>query len=457
MTFDFRLVLPMHSQRAQNYYLHLGEKPDPRRHLIVTYKLEVPSGWRQAILEVAAETSIGTWTGLSTLKPPVVKKLAAKIFELKKTKACKENQRRLKIAYPLALFEKSSLPQLLSGLAGNVFSLKMIKNIRLEDIDFPPDYVKHFLGPAFGRSGIREYLGIKDRPIVGAIMKPKLGLSATENARLAYHLWKSGVDVIKDDENLTNLDFNQFKYRVKQVLLLQRKAEQELGLSGVYSRNARLARKIQALPNIQGRLAGRRKLYVFNITATPEIMLERAKLVKKAGGRCAMVDIISCGLDNVQLLRRANLGLIIHGHRAGHSVFTRNPDHGISMLVIAKLARLAGVDQLHTGTVIGKMEGSREEVLAINKVITEKWGHLKPMLPVASGGLHPALVPKLIEKLGKDLIINFGGGIHGHPNGSKAGAGACFQAVEAVMRGVKIKQWAKTHDELWEALKRWGR
>lgn len=443
------------ANRQQDYYLHLGEHPDPRRHLIVTYKLEVLSGWRRAVLEVAAETSIGTWTQLSTLKAPVAKKLAAKVFELKKTKSCRESQRRVKIAYPLALFEKASLPQLLSGLAGNVFSLKMIRNIRLEDIEFPNEYIKHFPGPRFGSRGVWKILGIKKRPIIGAIMKPKLGLSASENARLAYQLWKNGVDLVKDDENLTNLDFNQFGYRVKQVLYLKKKAEQELGLGPRFSQRSRFYKKFLENPNPQGELSGRHKMYVFNITAVPDIMMERAKIVKRAGGKCVLVDIVSVGLDNVQMLRHANLDLIIHGHRAGHSAFTRNPKHGIAMRVIAKLARLAGVDQLHTGTIVGKMAGNREEVLEVNKVITEKWGHLKPVLPIASGGLHPALVPKLVEKLGPDIIINFGGGLHGHPDGSEAGARACFQAVEAVMRGGKLKKWARTHDELWTALKRW--
>ncbi|MBU4331515.1 ribulose-bisphosphate carboxylase large subunit [Patescibacteria group bacterium] len=445
----------MHSiNRTKNYYLHLGTHPDPKKHLIVTYKVESSHSWKKVATEVAAETSIGTWTALSTLKPPVAEKLAARVFVIKKTKSCNMGQRVLKIAYPLVLFEKASIPQLLSGLAGNVFSLKMIPNIRLEDIEFPDAYIKHFQGPAFGKRGVCQALGIKKRPIVAAIMKPKLGLSATENAKLAYELWKNGMDLIKDDENLTDLDFNQFKFRVEKTLYLRNKAEKELGLNKMNG-SSRFYKKFLENPNPQGKLASKHKMYVFNITAVPDIMMERARLVKKAGGKCVMVDIVSVGLDNVQMLRKANLGLIIHGHRAGHSAFTRNPKHGISMLVLAKLARLAGVDQLHTGTVVGKMADTHEQILAVNKAITEKWGCLKPTMPIASGGLHPALVPKLIKKLGKDIIINFGGGLHGHPDGSKAGARACFQAVEAVMRSVKLKKWAKTHDELWEALKLW--
>ncbi|NQU77245.1 ribulose-bisphosphate carboxylase large subunit [Candidatus Falkowbacteria bacterium] len=410
---------------VENYYLHLGSKPSPKEHIIATYRVESRFAWEKVATEIAAETSIGTWTQLSTLKAPIARKLAGRVFNIDKKK------KLIKIAYPLALFEKASIPQLLSGLAGNVFSLRMIKNIRLEDLDFPQKYLNNFGGPAFGRNRVKYKLRAKNRPLIGAIMKPKIGLSASENARLAYRLWVNGADIVKDDENLTNLDFNQFKHRVEQVLYEKTKAQ--------------LVTK-------------KKKMYVFNVTATPDVMMKRAKIVERSGGKCVMVDIISVGLDNVQMLRKANLRLIIHGHRAGHSAFTRNPRHGISYLVIAKLARMAGVDQLHTGTVVGKMADVEEDVLEVNKSLTEKFGKFKPTLPIASGGLHPGLVPNLVKILGKDIIINFGGGIHGHPSGSSAGARAASQAVEAVVKGKNIKAWANKKDnkELKQALEHWG-
>jgi len=195
-------------------------------------------------------------------------------------------------------------------------------------------------------------------------------------------------------------------------------------------------------------------------------MLKRAAYVKKMGEKCVIVDLVATGLDNVQTLRKQGLDLIIHGHRAGHSMFTRNPKHGMTMLVIAKLARLAGIDQLHTGTVVGKMEGSQGEVININQFLKEDWQHfnflrsdwssLKPVLPVASGGLHPALVPKLLEILGNDLIINFGGGLHGHPQGSAAGARACFQAVQAAILKIPLLKYAQSHVELKKAMEQWN-
>jgi ribulose-bisphosphate carboxylase large chain len=403
-------------------YFQLGFKPNYKKYIIATFYIESKNSLREVAEEVAAESSIGTWTELVTLKQTVAKQLAPKIFYLNyKTGIAK-------IAYPLDLFEPGNIPQLLSSVGGNIFGMKILKNLRLQDLDLPEKYVKSFLGPAFGIDGVRKFLNIKRRPVVGCIMKPKLGLSSSEHAQLAYLMWKNGVDSIKDDENLTDISFNRFEDRVKKVIAAKRKAEKE---------------------------TGRRKIHVFNITASPDEMLKRAKLVKKFGGECVMIDIVTSGLGSVEFIRRQNLGLILHGHRAGHATFTRNPKHGISMLVIAKLARLAGIDELHTGTWVGKMAGPKEELKEINNFLKSKWYGIKPVMPVASGGLHPRLVPKLVDLVGCDVIINAGGGIHGHPSGSEAGARAMVLAVEAVEKRVPLQTYAKIHKELQEALDYW--
>lgn len=402
-----------------------------KHDIIATYRIESKLGLECAAMEIAAESSIGTWTKLSTLTQKTFNKLAPQIFFIDKKKKI------VRIAYPIELFELGSIPQLLSALAGNVFSMKVIDNLRLEDLSLSTKYINSFQGPYYGINGIRKLMNIYKRPLIGSIIKPKVGLNAKEHAKLAYDVWVNGVDVVKDDENLTDLPFNRFKNRVIEVIKLKEKAEKE---------------------------TGQKKIHVFNITSPMDTMLNRAKFVKKMGGKCVMVDLVSVGLDNVQVLRRANLGLIIHGHRAGHSMFSRNPHHGMSMLVVAKLARLAGIDQLHTGTVVGKMDGSKEEVVeinkaikedfGINKVLREDWKKIKPTLPIASGGLYPGLTKKLIDILGNDLIINYGGGIHGHPQGSIAGARACLQSIKlANCNNKKINK--QDFKEYYEALDYW--
>ncbi len=404
-------------------YLKLNTKPSLKDHLVAIYHIESPLGLKTASVKVAQESSIGTWTKLTTLDKKTISRLGPKIFKLDYHKKIAH------IAYPLDLFELGNITQLLSALAGNVFSMKIISNLRLLDIHFPDKYLNSFQGPAFGIVGIRNYLDIKERPIIGSIIKPKLGLSSKQHAQLTYDIWANGIDLVKDDENLTDMKFNKFEDRVKQVLKLKKQAQ---------------------------KVTGHKKVHVFNVTGPADIMLKRAKLVKKHGGKIVMIDLVVCGLDNVQFLRNQNLGLIIHGHRAGHSMFTKNPRHGMTMLLLAKLARLCGIDQLHTGTVVGKMEGDKETVDAINEAVTTPWGKIKPTLPIASGGLHPGLVPDLVKILGPNIVINFGGGLHGHPDGPIAGAKACQQAVEAVSQQENFSKYATQHKELQQALKYWS-
>jgi ribulose-bisphosphate carboxylase large chain len=387
---------------------------------------------------IAAESSIGTWTELTTEKP-YMKKLAAKVFSIKKLG---KNAAKIKIAYPKELFEFSNIPNFLSSIAGNIFGLKDIKNLRLEDINFPDVMIKKFKGPKFGIPGIRKLLKVKKRPLIGTIIKPKLGLRTKDHVKVAYNAWIGGCDIVKDDENLSSQSFNKFENRLKEMVKAKKKAE---------------------------KLTGEKKVYMINITAETEEMLRRARLAKKAGNEYVMIDILTVGWSALQTLRNENekLNLVLHAHRAGHAAFTRNPKHGISMLVIAKLSRLIGIDQLHIGTVVGKMEGPKKEVVDLDQemekhlikekgtVLSENWRNIKPVFAVCSGGLHPGHVPSLIKILGKDIIIQMGGGIHGHPNGTIAGAKAARQAIDAVMKKIPLQKYAKSHNELKLALEKW--
>ncbi|WP_455278413.1 type III ribulose-bisphosphate carboxylase [[Eubacterium] cellulosolvens] len=369
---------------------------------------------------VAAESSIGTWTELTTVKP-YIEKLAAHVFSIK------DNE--VKIAYPIELFELGNMPNILSSIAGNVFGLRALRNLKLNDINFPLQVVKSFKGPHFGIGGIRNLLKINDRPLVGTIIKPKLGLQAVDHSKVAYESWIGGCEIVKDDENLCSQDFNPFEHRVIKTLEARDKAEEE---------------------------TGEKKIYMANITAETHEMLKRAEFVLEQGGEYIMIDILTCGFAALQTLREQDLRLVIHAHRAGHAAFTKNPKHGISMQVIAKISRIIGVDQLHVGTIFGKMFETREEVSENCKALREEMNCLKPVLPVASGGLHPGLVPALIDFFGKDFVIQAGGGIHGHQEGTIAGARALRQAVDATLKNVPLIEYANNHRELKIALQMWG-
>ena len=368
---------------------------------------------------VAAESSVGTWTELSTEKPYMADK-AAKVYRIE--------GKMIDIAYPVELFEPGNMPNILSSVAGNVFGLEDIKYLRLNDITFPRALVKSFNGPRYGINGVREVTRIKDRPLVGTIIKPKLGLNTGDHAQVAYDAWSGGCDVVKDDENLSSQRFNPFEDRVVQTLEARDRAESE---------------------------TGERKVYMANVTAEVEEMKRRAQYLEDHGGRYMMIDILTTGWSSLQTMRDAGFNLVLHAHRAGHAAFTRSTVHGISMVVLAKVARLLGVDQLHVGTAVGKMAETEDEVRANIAACKEPLHSVKPVLPVASGGLHPGMVPALMEIFGKDVVIQLGGGIHGHPDGTIKGATAARQAVDAVLGGYTLNNYVEDHPELARALTKW--
>ena len=401
-------------------YIDLNYKPS-KEDLVCEFFLEsFEKNLEEVAGSVAAESSIGTWTETTTIKP-YVKKLAARVFEIKGNK--------VKIAYPLDLFEPGNIPNILSSVAGNIFGMKNVKNLRLNDVHFPEKLLKSFKGPKYGIPGIKKILKIEKRPILGTIIKPKIGLKTEDHAKVAYEAWVGGMDIVKDDENLSSQKFNKFENRLRKTMKMKEKAEKE---------------------------TGEKKIYMINITSETKEMLRRAKIVESFGNEYIMVDVITTGWSALQTLRNEDFDLVMHAHRAGHAAFTKNTKHGIAMKVIAKLVRIIGLDQLHVGSIFGKMFETRKEVLENCKVLKEKMLNFKPVMPVASGGLHPGLIPKLIEIFGNDVVLQFGGGCHGHPKGTKAGAMAIRQALEAYEKGISLKEYAKYHDELKIALEEWG-
>lgn len=411
-------------------------KYKPKKDLVCLFKI-IPNkiSMKKAANTVALESSTGTWTRAAGGELDYVEKLRAKVFSIKK-------DGRIKIAYPEGLFEKDNVANILSSIAGNIFGMKAVKAIRLEDVSFPESILKSFKGPRYGITGIRKMMKIKSRPLVGTIIKPKLGLNTQHHAESAYQSWIGGCDLVKDDENLSSQKFNEFEKRLVKTLEMADKAESA---------------------------TGEKKAYLVNVTAETKEMIKRAQLAEKQGSKYIMVDVITAGWSAVQTLREANFKTAIHAHRAMHAAFDRNPNHGMSMMVIADFARLIGVDTLHIGTGIGKLEGDikdieylQEEIEDKNvketkKRLAQKWGKIKPTLGVSSGGLHPGHVPFLIKHLGKDLVVQAGGGVHGHPFGTEAGARAMRQAVDATLKKIPLRKYAKTHVELEEALKKWGK
>lgn len=392
--------------------------------LVCEFSLEPAADmdWEAAASRVASESSNGTWAELRV--EGSVRDLSATAFGID------EQSGRVQVAYPDALFEPGSMPQILSCIAGNIMGMKAVERIRLLDCEWPAAVVEGFPGPQYGSSVRTELLDAGGRPVTATVPKPKVGLSTDQHAQVGYDAWTGGLDLLKDDENLTDQSFNPFEDRLTESLALRDRAEEE---------------------------TDERKGYLLNVTAPGGEMLDRVDLAAAHGSRFVMVDVVTCGWAAVQQVRERceRHGMAIHAHRAMHAAFDRIPTHGVSMRVIAQVARLCGVDHIHTGTAgLGKLEN--EDSVGINDWLQGDCHGLCDVLPVASGGLHPGLMAELLDALGTPLAIQAGGGVHGHPGGTHAGARAFRRAVEAAAAGNPLADAAEDSPELATAIDTWG-
>ena len=376
----------------------------------------------EAAAAVAGESSTATWTVVWTDRLTAAEKYRAKAYRVDPVPNA-PGQYFAYIAYDLDLFEPGSIANLTASIIGNVFGFKPLKALRLEDMRLPVAYVKTFQGPATGIVVERERLNCYGRPLLGATVKPKLGLSSRNYGRVVYEALKGGLDFTKDDENINSQPFMHWRDRYLYCMEAVNKAMAATGeVKGTY----------------------------LNVTAaTMEDMYERAEFAKELGSIIVMIDLV-IGYTAIQSMAKwaRRNDMILHLHRAGHGTYTRQKAHGVSFRVIAKWMRLAGVDHIHAGTVVGKLEGDpattrgyydicREErtPMALENGIffDQDWASLNKMMPVASGGIHAGQMHQLLDHLGEDVVLQFGGGTIGHPHGIAAGATANRVALEAMI------------------------
>jgi ribulose-bisphosphate carboxylase large chain len=376
----------------------------------------------EAAAAVAGESSTATWTVVWTDRLTACDQYRAKAYRVDPVPNA-PGQYFAYIAYDLDLFEPGSIANLSASIIGNVFGFKPLKALRLEDMRFPVAYVKTFQGPATGIVVERERLDKFGRPLLGATVKPKLGLSGRNYGRVVYEALKGGLDFTKDDENINSQPFMHWRERFLYCMEAVNKAQAETGeIKGTY----------------------------LNVTAgTMEDMYERADFAKELGSNIVMIDLV-IGYTAIQSMAKwaRRNDMILHLHRAGHSTYTRQKSHGVSFRVIAKWMRLAGVDHIHAGTVVGKLEGDPATTKGYYDVCREDfnpmrlengiffdqhWASLNKLMPVASGGIHAGQMHQLLDLLGEDVVLQFGGGTIGHPAGIQAGATANRVALECMI------------------------
>jgi ribulose-bisphosphate carboxylase large chain len=377
----------------------------------------------EAAAAVAGESSTATWTVVWTDRLTDHTHYQAKAYDVQPVPG-REGEYIARIAYDIDLFEEGSIANLTSSIIGNVFGFKALKALRLEDMRIPTHYVKTFQGPPHGIVMEREYLDKFGRPLLGATVKPKLGLSAKNYGRVVYEALRGGLDFTKDDENINSQPFMRWRDRYLYAI------------EGVNRASA---------------CSGEVKGHYMNVTAaTMEEMYERAEFAKELGSVIIMMDLTVgyTAMQSMSKWARRN-GVILHLHRAGHGTYTRQKNHGVSFRVIAKWCRLLGVDHVHAGTVVGKLEGDPSmirgyyDTLRLDHVpenpehgifFDQDWASLPAVMPVASGGIHAGQMHQLLEYLGEDVVLQFGGGTIGHPMGIAAGATANRVAVEAMIQ-----------------------
>lgn len=378
----------------------------------------------EAAAAVAAESSTGTWTTVWTDLLTDLDHYKGRAYRIEDVPG-QDDAFYAFIAYPADLFEEGSVVNVFTSIVGNVFGFKAVRALRLEDVRFPIWFVKTCFGPPHGIQVERDKMDKYGRPLLGCTIKPKLGLSAKNYGRAVYEVLRGGLDFSKDDENVNSQPFMRWRDR---FLFCQEAIE-----------------KAQAE-------TGERKGHYLNVTApTIEEMFKRAEFAKEIGTPIIMSDYLTLGWAAHNSLSKwcRDNGMLLHVHRAMHAVLDRNPNHGINFRVLAKLLRLLGGDHLHSGTVVGKLEGDRNATLGWINLMRDKfvkedremgiffdqdWGSMPGVFPVASGGIHVWHMPALVAIFGNDSVLQFGGGTLGHPWGNAAGAAANRVALEACVQ-----------------------
>jgi 2,3-diketo-5-methylthiopentyl-1-phosphate enolase len=411
---------------------------DLEKYIIASYIIKRPKGQNVNYLSrfAAIEQSTGTWVRVPAETEEVRKHHVARVLgvyelphlEYGVPKDVKERIYFVQIGFPIINIKGMGIPMLLTTVIGNI---SITHGLKLVDLAFPKGWLEDFKGPKFGIDGLRKLLNIPERPLLNNLVKPCTGHTADVAADLVYKAAVGGCDVVKDDELISNPSFNRLEERIVKVMEAVDRADSE---------------------------KGEKTLYTINITTKFPEMFEYADKMIELGANALMINYLTTGFEALrQIAEDPSIKVPILGHMDFGGTFFGGMWTGMtSMLTFAKLPRICGADTVVIPAPYGKAEILDERYEQNLKALRFPFQHIKPTLPMPSGGITPGMVEKCIKEAGNDILIGSGGGIHSHPDGPTSGAKAFRQAIDAVMQGKSVKQVAKEQKELGIALGVWG-
>lgn len=428
-------------------------------YCVATYRCHDPKAdFHKKAQSIAVGLTVGSWTELPAARQKEMEKHLGQVLSVDVrepgssgggAEAGTERYADIRIAYPDINFS-ADIPALLVTVFGK---LSMDGAVKLIDLHFSPAFLSAFAGPKFGIAGVRDLLGVHDRPLLMSIFKSVVGHDLEELGEQFYGQAAGGVDLIKDDEILFENPLTPIDKRVRACMEAAERARE---------------------------ITGQRLLYAVNVTGPASKLADLAKKAIAAGANALLFNVLAYGFDTLrELAADPDIGVPIAAHPALAGAIYPSPHYGISASVLlGKLMRLCGADLVLFPSPYGSVVMPKAENMAIRHALVtdrlepdyiyrpagssgdagagESLPALRTSFPVPSAGIHPGLVPWIVRDFGGDVVVNAGGGIHGHPLGTPAGGQAFRQAIDAVRSGVSLAEYAKSHSELAAAVERWG-
>ena len=408
--------------------------------IFATYLIETPLAVEQAAATLAGEQSSGTFVAVPGETEELKQRFAARVEKITPLEAVTQPAlpgarsasgkfQRAEVVVSWSLENMGyNLPTLVSTIQGNLYEITAFTGLKLIDVELPPCFAQHFRGPKYGVAGCRQLTNVQNRPLIGTIIKPSIGLSPTQTAALVKTLAEASIDFIKDDELMANPPHSPFDERVDAIMRVL---------------------------NAHAERTGKRVMFAFNVSDELDAMQRHYEKVVKSGGTCAMISLNSVGLSGAKKICDHG-ALAIHGHRNGWGMLNRHPLLGIEFPADQKLWRLAGVDQIHVNGIANKFWESDDSVVRSMKACATPFLG-STALPVVSSGQWGGQACETYRRTKTvDLLYMAGGGIMAHPDGPAAGVRSLQKWWEAAVESLTLDQAAAKYPELKKSVEKFG-